>query len=462
MNELQIINKEGLECDRYLISLVNEGQRAGLLSDMAGTQVQAGILNVFRQVMIRYTKGKSNTLRIEMAEELMESLLFALDLHLMNQDTPEKAIDIISSVGIENLYTEALETLHCYVQETVKIYESIEEQRTPVHNDVYNETFQDAIPKFLKEYDPVFFAHNSGSDIDYPLNYDDLSGRGIRYIRNYMETFLLEDHFCGCFMSYQIERLINAYGKKFQVDAKLIPLNIFDVIFPNALFLVLLGESPNQLILSGDAVKILNVIVDALDDEKLNLYVQDGTNRMAAILGITEPKVLRLINRYAGDLSLRIRAAVDGGGLESLAVTDVEESLEETSVIESGGSLHPSVMKYLYEQITQTESTKEKLVLLHRYLRSAEDMITLLRADCFLESDYPDIFDSLSTLEIGLLIKQGIGSVLFQNALDVHALIQEAKNGNYIWERALARWFSGLNEERHQAIGEVMCRLLKK
>jgi|GEM_PF-5076181 len=151
----------------------------------------------------------------------------------MKYGTPEAAISHLKSSSIKMLYKEAIEYANNYVEETKNLYKSIEAKRVLVPNAIYNETFTTAIPNFFSSYDVIFSAQDTSSDIDYPLVFDDMSLKGIIYIRRYLESFELENDFCRKFNSLSITAMLQSYGKHNRIDYEQTPINLFELVFNN-------------------------------------------------------------------------------------------------------------------------------------------------------------------------------------------------------------------------------------
>lgn len=68
--------------------------------------LQAGLYALLCELAARASKGKSSSLRIERAEELLESAMFSLGMALKAEPTPEEALKKLKSTQIRTLFAE--------------------------------------------------------------------------------------------------------------------------------------------------------------------------------------------------------------------------------------------------------------------------------------------------------------------------------------------------------------------
>ncbi|ACA54604.1 hypothetical protein N494_03475 [Clostridium botulinum A2B7 92] len=105
-------------------------------------------------------------------------------------------------------------------------------------NDTNNDTIDDGLSPFFKEYDDFFAAHETPCSIDYQLYIDTMSCIGIEYMYNYLYNLSLENEFCNKFDISEINKLLKGYDKKWE----LLLINIFELVLINSLGLVICNE----------------------------------------------------------------------------------------------------------------------------------------------------------------------------------------------------------------------------
>ncbi|MCY9043725.1 DUF6179 domain-containing protein, partial [Bacillus inaquosorum] len=67
-----------------MLSLLQEGQQAGVITSQRAYQIQAEIMQILQQLMRQYTQGESTSVTTETAEGIMVSILYALDAYALD------------------------------------------------------------------------------------------------------------------------------------------------------------------------------------------------------------------------------------------------------------------------------------------------------------------------------------------------------------------------------------------
>ena len=446
------INKEKLDQSQYLVSLINEGTRNGLLSIELINGIPFELMEVFKDIMRMYTKGESSTLRTETAENLMKSIVYTLDLYLMKYPSPEDAIQHLQSCNIKTLYTEAMAYANDYFENTKILYQSIESKRVFVPNIVYNETFTKAIPNFFLNYDVIFSAHNTSSDIDYPLTFDDMSVEGITYIRRYLKAFELENAFCCMFSPRYITTLLQSYGKSNGLNYEQSPINLFELIFNNIVFLTLLDKSYENLLISPIGFEVIKKKLNGLNRSNIKHLIFSILDKIINCLEITNSDLIGLINRYSESLIARLSNALAYGHLVNMMVLETVDHHKERATLEVGNKMNNRIFRFVYKKIRDCTTIEDKMIILTKYVNSLDDFLDLLKAECFYEKEYDHVFDSLGNPEISTLIISGFNEHMLRGEVPLSAFLSKTNSFNYAWETVFFDWLKRLDKNRVQDI----------
>ena len=110
-NALQVLSEQpdafaGLREEAYAATLVSCAERAGFFTASDKTAMQAGLYALLCELAARASKGKSSSLRIERAEELLESAMFSVSTALKVELTPEDALKKLKRTQIRTLFAE--------------------------------------------------------------------------------------------------------------------------------------------------------------------------------------------------------------------------------------------------------------------------------------------------------------------------------------------------------------------
>lgn len=452
MESLIGINKESLDKNQYLVSLVNEGVRAGLLEPELISDMPSGLLEILKDNMRMYTKGESDTLKVETAEGLMSSIIYSISLYLMKFGAPEDAVSRLKSTDIKTVYREAMDYIKSYVEETKNLYKSIEAKRISVPNVIYSETFEAAIPKFFSGYDVIFSAQDTSSDMDYPLVFDDMSLKGIIYVRRYLEAFELENDLCRKFNPQDITAMLKLYGKRNRIDYELTPVNLFELVFNNIVFLALLDRGYDDLLISAVEFELITERLNGLTVNELGSLVSEALNKVIASLEITNPNLVDLMRRHSKSLIVRIDNALKHGNLINIVIVDTEINNKDYTILKTGRKMNDKYFRVLYRRIMDCPTVEEKISLMNKCVHSFGDFVDLLKADCFYGKEYGHVFENLGNLELSALIGLGLREYISTDDKNLSKLFSDNIGFKYDWQRALIDWLRGLDKERLREI----------
>ncbi len=204
----------------------NDSLASFLTQEEIGT-LQAGILQLLSEEILRYNRRQSSSVRVEAAQSLLESMLYSITAYLDTQ--PEPAV-VLRTQSLEDLREKGMDLLKRYVEESKTLLKEVKATRTPTELIAYNQTIDHAIPEFFLTYDPQFDAQNGDALIDYPLLEDDWSIGGILYIRNFLTQLKKENAFCAKYGKNYIRALLLTHGVKHHLDYRDMLINIPELI----------------------------------------------------------------------------------------------------------------------------------------------------------------------------------------------------------------------------------------
>ena len=111
MNELSSassLRPETLDARRYLQSLTEQAMRLGLMTGRQFEALEGNLLSLLAAQTDKLNGGKSSSIRLEQAQELLGGVLFALSLRLKAENNPEKALELIQNVPVLALYEDGI------------------------------------------------------------------------------------------------------------------------------------------------------------------------------------------------------------------------------------------------------------------------------------------------------------------------------------------------------------------
>lgn len=155
------IRKSRLQRNQYMISLMNEGLRAGLLTSQEMLRIQNAFMQILQELIKKFTQGESTSVTTETAESILTSIMYAADAYLFSFEEPEKAITYLKTIDVREIYERGVEKVSQCFEETKQLYKEINANKLEVSVDAYNLTIDESIPVFLRKYGIIFDAHNT-------------------------------------------------------------------------------------------------------------------------------------------------------------------------------------------------------------------------------------------------------------------------------------------------------------
>ena len=247
VSSYQSFDTSNIRFSDYTRSLLNEGVRAGLLSEKDSLTIQTGFLNALGSVIELYTEGLSSTVASETAEELLSSLLYNTDAALIAVGDPYLALNRLANTPVFDLYLDGMKALKRHIVETTGLLVHLRRTRLQTPMQLYNFTVNRILPETLKQYDVRFAAHRLKYTLDYPLAVRRSKLRGIYQLRSYIVSLTNENDFCREFdeneVLYLYKRFCDARGTKYGEEH----VNLYQLVFANALFADYLKKDPGTL-----------------------------------------------------------------------------------------------------------------------------------------------------------------------------------------------------------------------
>ena len=267
--------------EAYAATLVSCAERAGLFSANDKTAMQAGLYALLCELAARASKGKSSSLRIERAEELLESAMFSVSMALKVELTPEDALKKLKRTQIRTLFAEGQKligrkTLICRV-----MHKKLCKQLFDTPNVFYRSTVIDGIAGFFKLYDPLFGGQILHITADYPTCLGRPGVCGIEFIESYLQRIRAENDFLRLFPA----KNVHVFLKKLVPTYAETPMNLFEPVFCHAALLAALGKDPAELCAfdETDAAAARAFVSDTASLEKAFLGLLDGLNATESV-----------------------------------------------------------------------------------------------------------------------------------------------------------------------------------
>lgn len=348
-----------------------------------------------------YTKDESSSVMVEVAESLLQCIDYTIGIYLKTFDNIELVIEELKNKSLDYIVKMGHDLIKEKVLEGKKLLQEINKNKLKVDNYSYNDTIDYGIPLFFKEYEDFFAAHETPGSIDYQLCMDNMNYVGIEYIYNYLKILFLENEFCKNFDICEIINLLKGYDRK----CELLLINIFELVLINSLGIIICDKSLINLdINSMDRVHIKTKL-GKLSLEELQKELLKYAKICCEILDIKDIALIDYITKSTLKISLFINESIKIDKLETVFISFNKDCGNEFIKYIDGEKISNSVFKKLSEEIRECSSVQDKITLIKNNIKSLEDLVDMLSAECLFGDEYNMYFKSLSQTEIVLLSK---------------------------------------------------------
>lgn len=258
-----------------------------------------------------YTMGDSSSVRIETAQELLQSINFCLEIYLKKSGNTKK---LFVTADLEELFGLGQKAIEEQIDLGKRLYNKACLTAPKIENISYMDTLR-SIGGCFKHYDYRFFAHLIPCEIDYQLCHAvKESLQGIEYINQYLGRIIIENDFVRSFEKNLVESLLESYCS----DYIGLLINIYEPIAANAVGLALLREDVKGLTISNSDNERLTKFFEPLSATPAKKALNEAADRVCAELGISDPSSVRYLRKTAEELYPRMDAALGQGNLSGV------------------------------------------------------------------------------------------------------------------------------------------------
>lgn len=215
----------------YFQSLLMEAYRMELINETRLMDLQLELVELIGVQSERYTYDESSSIKIEAAQNIIQSVSYCIGAYLKSAPTMEKKIRLLQTEKIRSLFYKGMDVVSAMRTEAKEMLEGLQKERLLIDNIAYNDTLLKGLPAFFHDYEIEFAAHEDCGSIDYPLC-EGINGlTGVEYIIEYIRRLQEENNFCSKFPKESISRLLQGY----QFESKHLLINIYELVLVNAL-----------------------------------------------------------------------------------------------------------------------------------------------------------------------------------------------------------------------------------
>ncbi|MFB1052000.1 DUF6179 domain-containing protein [Paraliobacillus sp. JSM ZJ581] len=450
------IDRSKLKQSQYMLSLLNEGQRVGLISSQKVYQIQVEMMQVLQQLIQEYTQGESTSVSSDTAQGIMVSLKYALDAYALHFKEPEDAIAQFSRDSVKEIHSEGIKLLWQYFEEAKQLYQEIKKKKLDVPVDAYNLSIDESLPVFMNNYNIIFEAQNTMASIDYPLAIDNMRLQGVFYIKQYLKRLLMETKFCRLFSHQDLMYILKNFGKKSRFNYTIELFNIFELMVNNAIFSLLSGGRADQVRISSVQYDQLNQMLISCNDDERTKLIQEAFNRLQEELE-TDEELTSYIDLYRKELVQRVNTSAEIGNYEKLIIKEEEEREKPiVLMLNENDRMNDIKMRELVDRIMESDNKKEKVRIIRENFVSLHDYLDLLNSECLFGNEYDALFATFGDVELAISAKIVFYEELRGDVRDFSEIVAEGTEAEEEWEERYIEYVQQLTDERIKSVGSLI------
>lgn len=238
------MDAKNLSGKHYFADLLAEGLRRGMLGPETVQRLQAESLAILAERVQMLYGGKSSSVRIEKAQELLESVFYTAGTFLKEAEKPEEALNTLREMSLTELFRQGRRVLQRRLLRAKVMQQKLKKDLFPTPNVFYRATIREGMDGFFKLYRPELFAQETHITADYPPFFPEDDLCGIEFIEDYLTKLTCENLFCSSFDAERVHELLSGLEE----DYAQIPMNLYEPVLTAALCCVLTGQPAGPLI----------------------------------------------------------------------------------------------------------------------------------------------------------------------------------------------------------------------
>jgi hypothetical protein len=407
LESIRRINESSLDQGFYFQSLFGEACRNNLLDEAQIKRIRLELVELLAKQTERYTNDESSSIRIEKAQQLLQSITYCVGVYLKSVPGLDGQINLLKDEKISKLFYKGMDEISSIISKAKTLLANLQNTSLKIRNHAYQDTLFQGIPEFFHDYNIEFAAYDNAGSIDYPICSNLTGLSGAEYIYEYLNNFTLENIFCRKFKEEQIQKLLKGFNK----DSDYYLVNIFELVLINALGCKLSGQNIKDLIIDAKDLVWLQKKLQNCNEEELNEKLNNALLQIADELVLNDNTVFYAKNVIT-QIVIRIRNNVKTNTLGNIFISYNENCHREETGFVDGYPLEDEKLRDLIDKIRGCRLISDKIALIHENVKSLMDLTELLE-ECFFDEEYEAVFQILGNAEIDYLTK------LIQQEMDI-------------------------------------------
>jgi len=448
-NQLEMTN---INYHHLTTSLLKEAMRTGLFQEKKNGEFQMQLMSMLSKSILKYTQNDSSSVKTEVAEGIMLSLLYNIDIYLLKIPSLEEAFQKLQETSLSELYKQGLAITNKYVQEAKLLLAQVKSTRLLIPLIAYNDTIDISFKEFFDSYLVEFDAHNTMASIDYPLLIDDMDWTGILYIKNYLEHLSIENKFCSHFSIEDIYKLLETCGNKNNLNWEELLINISELILKNAVCSTLIGKGLLTLLITQKDCDDLENNLRILKDDQIKTLLSNALNSVFTQYKIIDPDVIIYIESFVDTLFCQLLNALRKASLSGFIIIYEKSVAPNTFSYEAGEKLTDEELRVLIKKLSHCENGESKSMLIKTEIHNLEDLQALFSSFCIFDEEYTYIFNAMEDYELAMLASELIDNSPSSDGSDLTIDKWHSSENEIYWQDKLIRFIKACDMDRYKNI----------
>lgn len=386
----------------YVQSLLEIAVQKNILTLEELEIIQVQCIQLLNSQIEKYNNGQSSSVRIEVAEGIMKSILYTIGIQLKTFPTPKDGVNMLKTTTIEKLYQLGRKRIDQKLKATKVLTNLMLENKLDTPQEIYNATVTEGVKGFFKIYNPNFEAHEIHITADYPVCVPINGFVGIEFMQKYVETINCENIFCRYFSSEAIHCLLSGYQEEYQY----LVMNIYEKVLTTAIGCKIIGKDSRDLTISKIQKNYLLNFLSTQSVEQLKEIVLKAAKLLKNELGINAGALEKYIDKSLTIIVMNIVTAVKLNTLDQQFITAKYIEKDYKIKFSEGSKIDDELYRNVIEEIKDCRYTSDKLSIIKSEIHSMSDLEDVIRDAALSKSEIIEVFDLLNPIEIAALLKR--------------------------------------------------------
>lgn len=349
----------------------------------------------------KYTLNDSSTMTIELAQKLLNAILYSINFYL---DSLNENNTSITTANIEldsfEMYEKGQILIKKCFENAHKSYICLKNNILDVHNLSYYDTISNGLGQFFEQYNIQYQPHETPGSIDYQLFMPIDGLEGIRFIDKYIKLLEIENNFLIKFDMYDINALLKGYS----ADSDALLINVYGLVLLNALGLQILKKDIRLLDISYNDKNKLYSIFSSLSIFDIENMFEISAKDILCKFNISDDKSINYILKSSKILSKIIKNSSETDFYSLFITCDYSKNILNEIYID-GEMMNDEKLRSLIEIINDCANVDDKLNLIKQEVHSLSDLTEVLENSIW-NDEYNSVFETLDNNELDYLMNE--------------------------------------------------------